>query len=71
VKFSDVRPGSPAAKAGLQAGDILVGFGEKPVGNLYDFTFALRNSKVGDTVRVRFLRDGKEMTADVTLEARR
>jgi hypothetical protein len=71
VKFSDVRPGSPAAKAGLRAGDILVGFRDKPVNNLYDFTYALRNSKVGDVVPVRYLRDGKEMTAEVTLEERR
>jgi hypothetical protein len=71
VKFSDVRAGSPAAKAGLKAGDILVGFGDKPINNLYDFTYALRNSKVGDVVRVKFIRDGKEMTAPVTLEARR
>jgi S1-C subfamily serine protease len=70
VKFSDVRPGSPAAKAGLQSGDILIQFGEKPINNLYDFTFALRNSKVGDVVNVKFLRDGKEMSAPVTLEAR-
>jgi hypothetical protein len=71
VRFSDVRPGSPAAKAGLQGGDVLIAFGDKPVNNLYDFTYALRNSKVGDTVNVKFLRDGKEMTAQVTLEARR
>lgn len=70
VKFSDVRPGSPADKAGLKGGDIMVGFGDKPVNNLYDFTYALRASKVGDTVVVKYLRDGKEMTAKVTLEAR-
>jgi hypothetical protein len=70
VKFSDVRPGSPAAKAGLHAGDILIGFGDKPVNNLYDFTFALRGSKVGDVVKVKILRDGKELTSDVKLEAR-
>jgi len=70
VKFSDVRAGSPAGKAGLQAGDILIGFGDKPVNNLYDFTFALRASKVGDVVKVKYIRDGKEMTADVKLEAR-
>jgi S1-C subfamily serine protease len=70
VKFSDVRAGSPADKAGLKGGDILVGFAGKPVNNLYDFTFALRNSKVGDVVNVKFLRDGQEMTADVKLEAR-
>ena len=71
VKFSDVRPGSPAAKAGLQAGDVLIGFGDKPVNNLYDFTYALQSSKVGDVVTVKVVRSGKEVTAKVTLEARR
>jgi hypothetical protein len=71
VKFSDVRAGSPADKAGLKAGDILVMFGDKPVNNLYDFTYALRGSKVGDVVTVKVVRDGKEISAQVTLEARR
>jgi hypothetical protein len=71
VKFSDVKPGSPAEKAGLKAGDILVQFGDRPIKNLYDFTDALRRSKVGDVVEVQVLRDGKPITAKVTLEQRR
>jgi C-terminal processing protease CtpA/Prc len=71
VRFSDVRPGSPAAKAGFKAGDILVEFGGKPIHNLYDFTDALRRSKVGDVVEVQVKRDGKPVTASVTLEQRR
>ncbi len=71
VRFSDVRPGSPAAKAGLKAGDILVQFGDKPIHNLYDFTDALRRSKVGEVVEVRVLRDGKPITASVKLEQRK
>jgi peptidase M28-like protein/PDZ domain-containing protein/PA domain-containing protein len=71
VRFSDVRPGSPAAKAGLKAGDILVEFNDTPIKNLYDFTDALRRSKVGDMVRVKVLRDGKETTALVKLEQRK
>jgi hypothetical protein len=71
VKFSDVKPGSPAAKAGLKAGDILVQFGDKPIKNLYDFTDALRRSKVGDVVEVRVLRDGQPVTASVKLEQRK
>jgi hypothetical protein len=71
VKFSDVKPGSPAAKAGLQAGDVLIQFGDKPIKNLYDFTDALRRSKVGDVVPVTVLRDGKEMKVDVKLEQRK
>lgn len=71
VKFADVRPGSPAAKAGLKAGDVLVQFRDKPIKNLYDFTDALRRSKVGDVVEVKVLREGQPMTARVTLEQRR
>jgi len=71
VKFSDVRPNSPAAKAGLKAGDILVQFGDKPIKNLYDFTDALRRSKVGDVVEVKVMRDGQPVTANVKLEQRK
>lgn len=71
VRFSDVRPGSPAAKAGLKAGDVLVQFGDKPIKNLYDFTDALRQSKVGDVVEVKVLRGSETITATVTLEQRR
>jgi hypothetical protein len=71
VKFSDVRPGSPAAKAGLKAGDVLIQFGDKPIKNLYDFTDALRRSKVGDVVEVKVLRDGQPVTASVKLEQRK
>ncbi|HWW51560.1 MAG TPA: M28 family peptidase, partial [Verrucomicrobiae bacterium] len=71
VKFSDVKPGSPAAKAGLKAGDILTQFGDKPIGNLYDFTDALRRSKVGDIVEVTVMRDGQPIKASVKLEQRK
>jgi len=42
VRFADVRDGTPAAKAGLKAGDILIEFDGKDIANLYDFTYALR-----------------------------
>jgi peptidase M28-like protein/PDZ domain-containing protein/PA domain-containing protein len=71
VKFSDVKPGSPAAKAGLKGGDILVQFGDKAIKNLYDFTDALRRSKVGDVVEVTVTRDGQPVKASVKLEQRK
>jgi Peptidase family M28/PDZ domain/PA domain len=71
VRFSDVQPGSPAAKAGLKAGDVLVDFGGAPIRNLYDFTDALRRSKIGDVVAVTVLRDGEPVKASVTLAQRR
>ncbi len=70
VRFADIRPGSPAEKAGLQAGDILTQWNDKPIQNLYDFTYALRDSAVGDVVKVRFLRGEAERTADVKLAPR-
>jgi hypothetical protein len=71
VRFSDVKPGSPAAKAGFQAGDVLIQFGDKAIQNLYDFTDALRRSKVGDVLEVTVLRDGKPVKASVKLEQRK
>jgi membrane-associated protease RseP (regulator of RpoE activity) len=71
VLFADVREGSPAGKSGLKAGDRMVEFDGKPVQNLYDFTYALRAKKIGDTVKVKVVRDGKPMEVDVVLEQRR
>ncbi len=71
VRFSDVREGSPAAKAGLKGGDILIEFDGKKVQNLYDFTYILRTKKPGDTVKVKVLRDGKPLDAECTLEKRK
>jgi len=71
VKFADVRDGSPAGKAGLKAGDVLIEFDGKPIDNLYDFTYALRAHKPGDKVMVTVLRGTDKITREVTLEARK
>jgi hypothetical protein len=71
VRFADVREGTPAAKAGLKAGDILIEFAGKEIGNLYDFTYALRSSKVGDNVKVKVLRGTQTVEAQVLLTERR
>lgn len=70
VKFSDVRDGSPAAKAGFKAGDVMVEFDGKVIGNLYDFTYALRAHKPGDTVNVKVLRNNQPFEAQVILTKR-
>lgn len=71
VLFAEVRPGSPAAQAGLRAGDLLVEFDGKPIQNLYDFTYALRAKKPGDVVRVIVRRNDMPVAVTVLLEARR
>ncbi len=71
VRFADIRPGSPAAKAGLKAGDILTAFDGKPIQNLYDFTYALRAKKPGQEVLVKILRGTETIEAKVLLTARK
>jgi membrane-associated protease RseP (regulator of RpoE activity) len=71
VRFADITPASPAAKAGLKAGDILVQFGKDPIQNLYDFTYALRAHKAGEEVEVEVLRGGASIKAKVQLTERK
>ncbi|MCA9552069.1 MAG: PDZ domain-containing protein [Myxococcales bacterium] len=70
VKFSGVRPGSPAEKAGCKAGDVLVEFNGLEVQNLQDFTVALRRSAPGDTVVVKVVRGGETLALTATLTRR-
>ena len=70
VKLSGVTPGSPADKAGVRAGDIIVGMGQLEVADLQGLTDALRANKAGDTVPLRLIRDGKALTLEVTLGSR-
>lgn len=69
-KLSGVTEGSPAAKAGMQAGDIIIKFGQKNVGNIYDFMYAMQDYKAGDKVDIIVLRNEKEMTFNVELIAK-
>jgi hypothetical protein len=71
VLFADVRSDSPAGKAGLKAGDLLIEFAGQPIRNLQEFTYALGSKKPGEVVNVAVRRDGKVLRVDVTLEVRR
>ena len=71
VRFADIRESSPAAKAGLKAGDIMIEFDGKDIGNLYDFTYVLREHRPGDLVLVKVLRAGQTIEAKVLLTERR
>jgi hypothetical protein len=70
VRFSGVTPGSPAEKAGVQAGDVLVRFGPKEIRNIYDYTYALAEHKPGETVTIVVKRGGQDVSLDVTLLSR-
>jgi Peptidase family M28/PDZ domain len=70
VRISGVRTGSPAATAGLQAGDVITAIGPKRVVNLYDMTDALRSHQPGDTVVIVTRRDGAERRVTTVLGRR-
>ncbi|HEX7878230.1 MAG TPA: M28 family peptidase [Candidatus Eisenbacteria bacterium] len=56
LKLSGVRAGGPAEKAGIQGGDIIVGFDGRVVRNIYDLMEELGSHRPGDTVVVEVLR---------------
>jgi serine protease Do len=71
VPFADVHADSPAGRAGLKAGDVLVEFDGQAIQNLYDFTYALGKKKAGDVVAVVVQRNGQTLKVSVTLEVRK
>jgi hypothetical protein len=71
VRISGVTAGSPADKAGLKGGDVIVGMGTVEVADLQGLTTALNAHTPGQTVGVRLVRDGKALTLQVTLGARK
>jgi hypothetical protein len=70
VLLSGTREGSPGATAGLLVGDVIVKFDEVKIDNLYDYAFALRSRKPGQTVRLTIRRQGREQVVPVTLGKR-
>jgi len=71
VKLSGVREGSPAAKAGMKGGDIIVECAGKQVKNVYDYTYILGERKPGEVVEIVVLRGNERVKLQATLEQRR
>jgi predicted metalloprotease with PDZ domain len=71
VKLSGVRGGSPAEKAGLKGGDVIVEFAGQKIANIYDYTYALDAVKIGQPAQMVVERDGRRVTLEVTPEARK
>lgn len=71
VKLSGVVGGGPAEKAGIKGGDVIIKFGAKKVENIYDLTYALDAAKIGESVEVVVMRDGKQVKLKVVPEERK
>ncbi len=71
VRITGVRKESPAEKAGLRGGDVIVEFGGEEIADLYALTYALRDHRPGDRVEIVVLRDGERITLTAVLGRRR
>ena len=67
VVVSSVSPGSAAAAAGLQVGDVIVGLNGESIGNHNQLRNRLGMMPVGETVRIEILRDGERRTVSATI----
>ena len=64
---ADVLPGSPADKAGLKSGDVIVGVNDKPVTGADNLKLVISQLEPGSSARVGIIRDGASKTVAVTL----
>jgi putative serine protease PepD len=69
AQIQQVESGSPAAKAGLKVGDVVVRFDGNPVQSRDDLAGGVKTHQPGDEVTMEVLRDGKSMTLHATLDA--
>lgn len=67
VAVLEVVSGSPADKAKLQKGDIIVSIGDSKVGSIAEFRYELYKHKVGDKVEITYYRDNKMQKTTITL----
>jgi len=67
----NVEPNSPAAKAGLKTGDLIVEYNKENVAGAQQLTRLVRETPVGRTVEMKVRRDSGQQTVQVTTEASR
>jgi hypothetical protein len=70
VRLAGVVSDSPAARAGLKEGDVIVKLADAKIQNIEDLSAALRTKKPGDQVEILILRGASSITLTATLRAR-
>jgi putative serine protease PepD len=69
AELASVQDGSPAADAGLRAGDVITAVGDRPVTSSTELTAAVRSAKPGDQVTLTVRRGQDTSKVEVTLDA--
>jgi S1-C subfamily serine protease len=67
VLVNSVKPGSPADRAGIKQGDVIVALNGKPVNDTNSFRNEIAGSQPGTKVNLTVLRNGKEQNLTATL----
>jgi len=70
VKLDGVSPGSPAERAGLAKGDVIISLGGRKISDLSDLSDALKSMDAGQKVEVVYLRNSKEEKLETVLDER-
>ncbi len=70
LRLSGVIEGGPAAEGGLLEGDVITEFAGQKIANIYDYTYALDVVKVGEPVKVVFLRGDERHEIEIVPRAR-
>ena len=63
--------GGPAEQAGLQKGDVVIEIAGQTIANIYDYTYALELLKIGEPVKVVYMRGSERRETTLTPAARR
>ena len=63
--------GGPAEQAGLQKGDVIVEIAGQTIANIYDYTYALEVLKIGQPVKVVYMRGTERRETTLTPAARK
>ncbi len=66
---NSVTDGSPASKAGVKEGDVILAFGDREIGHLQDLTRAVADTKAGTSKDMKIVRDGRQQTLRVNIAA--
>ena len=67
----NILEGSPAHQSGLQPGDVVTAVNDKPVSNAADLRNQVGLKRIGDTVKLRIIREGSQKTISVTVAERK
>jgi putative serine protease PepD len=70
ARIASVKAATPAAQAGLKAGDVVTAVDGTSIASGDDLTRAIDSHKPGDTVTLKYRRGGSEHTADLKLATR-